>query len=399
MRALSLAVLAALLVPVLAAQTVPPRGADDTFEVATWNLEFFGAAGQGPSNDTVQLNNVGAVIEQSEIDLWALQEVVDVAEWSNLLTRLQSAGYSGRLGPQVSTNPTFDQKLAFIYDRSVVQVTGSRTILSDFDYEFAGRLPFEMQARVTVEGVARTVYVITFHAKASTGSEDYARRQAAAVALKDYIGGRIGAGDEVILLGDFNDYLTGSTRGSSFTSPYDGFVQDADYVPVTLALEDSGVNTFCTNSTCSGGDTRDHLLFTSGLSGLYVEGSVDRYGEVLTGVSSYVNSTSDHVPVLARFSFLSTDTSTDPDAGVALLAPAPNPVRADARLSFRLDAPGEVQLDVFDALGRRVALLAGTYGAGPHSVQLGSGAFAPGVYVVRLQAAGVVRTQRLIRAE
>ena len=54
---------------------------------------------------------------------------------------------------------------------------------------------------------------------------------------------------------------------------------------------------------------------------------------------------------------------------------------------------------MFDALGRRVALLAGTYGAGPHSVQLGSGAFAPGVYVVRLQAAGVVRTQRLIRAE
>ncbi len=400
MRALRLSALVALasvLVPALAAQTVPARGADDTFEVAAWNVEHFGNAspGFGPSNEALQQSNVEAVIAQAGIDLWALQEVATSEAWSTLIQALGDDGYSGRLGPE--TPGSFQLRLAFVYDKDVVTPIRAEPILSGGN--FGGRRPFEMQAQVEVGGATRTVYVIALHAKAGTGSDDYADRLAGAAELKAHIDGRVSRGEEVVLLGDYNDLLLGSTR-SGQASPYKAFVDDdTNYVAATLPLQQAGVNTFCRSSTCASGDTRDHLLFTAGLSDAYLAGSADRFGEVLTGVSGYVSTTSDHVPVLARFSFLATDVADDPERGVALLPSAPNPFRADTRLRFRLDAPGEVRLEVFDALGRRVASLSGPFGEGERAVPLRGEGLAPGVYVVRLEAAGVVRTQRIVRAE
>jgi endonuclease/exonuclease/phosphatase family metal-dependent hydrolase len=400
-RFATLAVLWAAAAAPAFAQTVPARGTDGTFDVATWNREFFGVPGQyGPPNDAVQLQNVVAVMQQSGIDLWALQEVVDTSadgEWNALRQELGS-GFGAFLGPEVSSTPTFDQRLAFVYDRSVVQPIRSRAILESDRFDFGGRAPIEMQARVTIDGVARTIYVITFHAKAGTGAGDYADRVAGAEALKGYIDDRVARGEEVVLLGDFNDLLVGSTRGSSFDSPYDVFVEDAGYVAATLPLQQSGANTYCRSATCNTGDTRDHLLFTAGLSGLFVE--ADRYDELLTAVPSYVSSTSDHLPALARFTFTSTAADDGPEAGrVALLDPAPSPFRGRTRLRFRLGTATDVRLEVFDALGRRVASLAGRFGEGDHAVPLDGGALQPGLYVVRLAAGGEVHARPVVRAE
>ena len=395
MRLLLLAALAALVAPARA-QTVPARGSDATFDVASWNLEFFGEPTMGPSNDALQLDNVVAVIEQAEIDLWALQEVVDPTEWNQLRDRVRDDGYEGLLGPQVSSTAAFDQRLAFIYNPSVVSVIGSRTILSGTN--FGGRAPFELQARVAIDGQARTLRVIGFHAKASTDQDSYDKRDRAAAELKAYIDDRITRGESVILLGDFNDYLLRSTR-SSEPSPYRAFVSDPDYVAVTLPIEQANLRTFCSNSACTSGSVRDHMIITADLSAEYVDGSGDRYGQVLTGVTNYVSSTSDHIPVLAQFSFRPTAGEDVLAPGVvALLPPAPNPFEGSVRLRFVLEAPSDARLDVFDALGRRVASLAGAFGAGEQSVQLDAGALAPGAYLVRLTAAGEVRTRRIVRA-
>ncbi len=395
MRLICLAALAALLPA--AAQTVPERGADGTFDVATWNVEFFGDPTLGPSDDATQLANVAAVIEQAGIDLWTLQEVVDQTEWAQLLDRVQDDGYAGILGPQVSNTPRFDQRLAFIYKTDVVSIVGQRTILSGTN--FGGRDPFEVQARVTIEGQARTIRVIGFHAKASTDDDSYRERVRGAAELKTYIDDRIARGESVILLGDYNDLLLRSTL-SGQPSPYRDFVDNADYVTATLPLEQATIRTFCRNSACTSGDTRDHILFTANLSAEYVAGSADRIGEVLSGVPNYVNSTSDHIPVIASFSFRPVAAEDAPEAGpVALLAPTPNPFRGATQLRFRLDAPSDVQLDVFDVVGRRVASLAGAFGAGEHPVSIDGAALAPGTYVVRLMAGGLVRTRLVVRAE
>ena len=81
-----------------------------------------------------------------------------------------------------------------------------------------------------------------------------------------------------------------------------------------------------------------------------------------------------------------------PGGGATLFAPAPNPSRGTARLAFSLARAATVRLDVVDALGRTVAVLAeGERAPGLHR-EAASG-LAAGVYVVRLAADGAVATR------
>lgn len=81
---------------------------------------------------------------------------------------------------------------------------------------------------------------------------------------------------------------------------------------------------------------------------------------------------------------------------VALDPPRPNPSSGPARLRFALPHPGRVRLSVYDALGRRVALLAdGERAGGWYEAALDGQGLASGLYVARLEVGGEVRTQRL----
>ncbi|MEM6325589.1 MAG: T9SS type A sorting domain-containing protein [Bacteroidota bacterium] len=65
--------------------------------------------------------------------------------------------------------------------------------------------------------------------------------------------------------------------------------------------------------------------------------------------------------------------------------PAPNPTTGDATLRLDLPASARVRLEVFDALGRRVATpVDATLGAAEHRLDVPSGGLPPGVYVYRL---------------
>jgi hypothetical protein len=86
-----------------------------------------------------------------------------------------------------------------------------------------------------------------------------------------------------------------------------------------------------------------------------------------------------------------------PDAAFGLGLPYPNPTARGATVPVRLAEAADVEVAVFDALGRRVAVAAsGPFGAGEHAVDLDTGALAPGVYVVRLAAGGAVQSRRLV---
>ena len=81
------------------------------------------------------------------------------------------------------------------------------------------------------------------------------------------------------------------------------------------------------------------------------------------------------------------DAEGEPPAVLALGPPAPNPSAGAVRVVVDLPEPGDVRLEAFDVRGRRVAvLLDGPMAAGSHAVELRAGAFAPGVYVLRLTA-------------
>lgn len=77
---------------------------------------------------------------------------------------------------------------------------------------------------------------------------------------------------------------------------------------------------------------------------------------------------------------------------------APNPFRSTTTIRYALPQPGEVRLDVFDVLGRRVATLADEpQAAGERAVRFDASALPAGVYVVRLQAGGRTETRRIVR--
>ncbi|MCC6651906.1 MAG: putative Ig domain-containing protein [Candidatus Eisenbacteria bacterium] len=85
-----------------------------------------------------------------------------------------------------------------------------------------------------------------------------------------------------------------------------------------------------------------------------------------------------------------------------LLAPAPNPARGAALVSFALARAGAVDLALYGVDGRHMATLArGAFDAGVHRVDWrgggsGGGALAPGIYWLRLEAAGERFTRRLV---
>ena len=82
--------------------------------------------------------------------------------------------------------------------------------------------------------------------------------------------------------------------------------------------------------------------------------------------------------------------------GFALEPVAPNPVRGEATVAFRLPEAGAARVALYDVRGRRVAVLAeGVQAAGRHAVRLDASRLAAGAYVVRLEAAGHTATRRV----
>ena len=91
-------------------------------------------------------------------------------------------------------------------------------------------------------------------------------------------------------------------------------------------------------------------------------------------------------------------TASEPtaEAGLALLAPSPNPATGEVRVAFSLAAPAPVRLAVYDVQGREVLTLAdGSRAPGTHEVRVDAQKLAPGVYVLRLATPDATQTRHL----
>jgi hypothetical protein len=89
-------------------------------------------------------------------------------------------------------------------------------------------------------------------------------------------------------------------------------------------------------------------------------------------------------------------TPTEVPVAVFLAPPFPNPFDARTTLRFALPEMRPTRLAVYDVHGRRVALLLeGDRTAGWHEATFDGRGLASGLYVVRLEAGGQVRAQRL----
>ncbi len=306
------------------AQDYTPGGTDistdSTFDVVTWNMEFFGSTlpNYGPSDVALQLQNAITMIQAIDADIIAVQEVSDTGLLDALVdslgnyARVCSDVYSYSFEP---ADPNFPaQQLCFIYNTNTVTITDEQVLFEQFytdartgvttdmsDYPTgsassfwaSGRLPYMVTAEVNVQGIPATVRLINIHAKSGGGSSDIARKTYDAQALKDTLDAYY-ANDMVIVLGDYNDDVDVSIGGG--VTPYANFVNDtAAYTPVSQVLSEAGFRSYVFSDNMI-----DHITITDELYDSYIDNSVYTFIP-FNLIDNYSGTTSDHLPVVSRF--------------------------------------------------------------------------------------------------
>jgi hypothetical protein len=306
---------------------------DQTLDIASWNMEFFGAdAGtivcptgnlnyndMGPTNEDLQQTNAITVLNKLNADIIAVQEMSDTTRLRATVNALPgsynficsdrfSYYFQDDCDQTPSGNPptvfgpsSLAQKVCVIYNTTTVTPLLNETkALLDGVYNYpsgngwsSGRLPFMFVADATIDGVTRRVHVVDIHAKSGSATNDYNRRKQDIIDLKAVLDAQYPDAN-LVLLGDFNDKLNGSIATGQVSS-YQPFVSDATgYAPITLPLENQGCSTF--NSSAS---FIDHIIVSNDLNTAYVSNSA--YVLQPFSIPNYGNTTSDHNPIVARF--------------------------------------------------------------------------------------------------
>ncbi|MBN2496549.1 MAG: endonuclease/exonuclease/phosphatase family protein [Deltaproteobacteria bacterium] len=259
-------------------------GRDETFEIATWNIRNF------PSDQT-SAYRVAGLIDDMDLDVVAVQEIASTAAFDALMAALP--GYYAVLSEH-EYRPGEYQKTGFIYRAHEIHVRGEKLLFVENDYAFP-RPPLEAEFDVSLPGGASVSFVaIVIHLKAYADEDAEARRRAACEALETYLSGLVAGGQQVILLGDFNDQLD-DPPGDNVFSAFTG--EPSEYNFLTQTLSDQGEYSYIPYRSLI-----DHILITNGLEDDYSGGStqaVDLEREPLG--YDYEESISDHRPVVAVF--------------------------------------------------------------------------------------------------
>lgn len=346
-------------------------GNDTLYDVACWNVEWFGDVTEGPTNEVTQYNNVRSIITNTEVDVWGLCEVSNPTTFYNLLNELPS--YQGVISTYSQT-----QKTALIYNRDLFELMSSNLITDpsnpDYYNAFAsGRYPFEVVLR-TKTYPFDSVYFYVVHLKANSGSADqssYNRRANASLYLQQFLNTQR-ANKKIVVLGDFNDDVDQSVvriSGSYLASPFQNFsIDSARYYIPSKELSLAGETTYPNFKPIN---MIDHILTSRALSdSFYVKQSAAVLKQFSAQISGYLSNTSDHYPVLTRFNLkrypkvtpidsLPADTSnndTIPNTGVRKLAKVefnvyPNPTQG----MFTIDADVNIQnITLYNLLGEGV---------------------------------------------
>ncbi len=145
-----------------------------------------------------------------------------------------------------------------------------------------------------------------------------------------------------------------------------------------------------------------------------------RIGIELTSLDMYDGNRADIIPYFAgSVTSLLMDSSTPsyvdlPVVGTAVFATVtsrptgiptavllrqnyPNPFNPSTTISFSMAQPGSVRLEVFSALGERIAVvLDGTLDRGEHAVRFDGGKLASGVYLYRLTAGAASYSEKML---
>ncbi|MFB9077081.1 choice-of-anchor J domain-containing protein [Flavobacterium procerum] len=357
----------------------------DTYDVVTYNLEFFGTAVKGtdgvefgPTDNALQIENVAKVMNKLDADVYVVQEVSDDPSIDILIQKLNINGKT--FDKTISTSwsysfqapdPNFPpQKLVVIYNTQTTTVKKTRVMFKDLYDEVragttvlqnypnnsgssffsSGRLPYMVTVEANVGGIKKEINLIDLHARANSGSDmaRYNMRKYDTQVLKDSLDAHYPDAN-FILLGDFNDDVKASVIPGQ-PSSYESMVTDTNrYNALTLDISRAGAYSFL-----SSGGFLDHIMISNELTDDYIQNSIAVY-DPRNDITNYTNTTSDHGPVIARFE-LKEDVLSTPDFAKNnyFVKAYPNPASDIVSFDIKTTEGRDLKIKLYDMNGRSV---------------------------------------------
>jgi len=334
-------------------------GTNATFKITNWNTEWLGCTQFGPDNESQQIDNVVSAMLSMNSDIYCMQEVSNTdinPSIETIVSLLGSEQWGGTIVP--SNTGDCAQRQAIIYKKSKVQYVSSIEMSSGtmaqgntYRYNWSGgRYPALYNVNLVAGTTLIPVSIVNIHAKAEDrDAMSYTRRLGGAEGLKTILDGANYNTKNMIIIGDFNDYLTGTTSSvcNCTVSPYKNFMDDeSNYTGITSTIIDA--------------DTRygahpiiENIIISNELADNYVANSTAQEVTVSQNIFNYYNTTSNHLPVSTTLQF-STLSTPDYTAHLEnLFTIYPNPVKDQLNINFT----GSVNItitEIYDMTGRQV---------------------------------------------
>ena len=259
-------------------------GTDSTFEVVSWNIEWF------PKNGQVTADSVKTIIQTLAADVYALQEIDDTTLLKQVVSTIP--GYACHF------KSTYYGGLAYVYNTNTVQVNKKYEIYTSQPFwNTFPRSPQVLELTFNNEDYV----IIDNHLKCcgdgildlNDTSDEENRRLTAVNLLKTYIDS-IFPNDKVIVVGDWNDILTDLTPNNVFNS----FLNDTDYLFIDFPIALGNSANFSYPSWPS---HLDHILISDELFADFSkpnsEISCIRIDDYMSSWNAYDSNISDHRPV------------------------------------------------------------------------------------------------------
>ncbi len=337
-------------------------GQDETFDFATWNIEWF------PKSGTTA-GFVEEILTAYDLDLIAFQEISDTTLFRETLENI--GGY------EVHFASEYYGGLAWAWKPDVVTVNQSYEIYTQSTYWAA--FPRSPQV-LEVSAFGEEYVFVNNHLKCcgdgtldtSLPYDEENRRFEAIQLLKNYADGAW-FNRAVVILGDLNDELTDTAPNNVFQP----FLDDPNYAFADYELSTGGSYFWSYPSWPS---HLDHILVSNELIPLLATPDTEvttlRPDDAFSSWFSYDNSVSDHRPVAMRYT---PGQLTAPSLAAQSIALYPNPVRD--HLILELPAHTEEVL-LFDSFSRLIHTLSGPFSTIFH---LNVVDLAPGVYFFRVK--------------
>jgi len=398
-----------LLLPILLIFTFSLYG-QETVRIASYNVKQFPSASE---------SNLKIVLNQIKPTILMVTELDGTTPVQRFLSNVLTPKY--KASTEVTIKWGTGNECAVFYIDSLITYLGSNMI-SAVPRPFA---EFKFVHKITKD----TLIVFGAHLKAYP--EETASRLTAVNVLRNRTS-QFKLTANYMVVGDFNIFTsTEPAFQKLLDQSSNGYF--IDMLNVTGSWnKNSQLAQYCTWSTSGGINTRfDMILISKAVNekgGVdYVPDSFKIFGNDNKHYNSSVNvapndwflndpsigtalkNASDHLPVYADFTFgvpTSVSTTENLPTTFELKQNYPNPFNPETVISYKLSASSNVQLKVYDLLGREIATLvnefkqAGTYNSQfstlPTGRQVRNFQLPSGVYFYQLKADNFIQTKKMI---